>query len=160
VSVTLLAFDASGQLIGVHDRQSAQSFAGAITTEPVGKYAVPSAAPLGMCHYLDCQTFTIDLDGLLAPGIRSVAVAVSPYPGWPLAKFKRKAIKIVDPESKVEIGLSHIAVPWAGKKWGTLAGGLVLENDGFSWMPGGDMAGHGSLAGYVACWLRRLPVRP
>jgi hypothetical protein len=73
-----------------------------------------------------------------------------------LVQFRRKAIRIVDEESKVEIGLSPVVMPWVAKKWGILTGGLVFVNDVWSWLPAGDLVVAANLPGFQACWHQRL----
>jgi hypothetical protein len=163
-SLSLLAFDPAGRFVGVHDRQSpalfswGQSFSGAVKTERRTQYTVtPSGfGPPEWPYYSDAQAFTVDLDGLIAQGIWSLAIAVIPPRGYKLAKARRKAIRIVDADRKIEIGLSHVAVPWVGTKWGILAGGLVYVDDGWSWLPGGDLVANANIPQYQACWHQRL----
>jgi hypothetical protein len=163
-TVSLLAFDAAGRFVGIDQKQSASfsalfssavEFNGAVATVMGAKYQ-PKMGVLRSPYYGDNQTFDVNLDALLAQGIWSLAVAMIPHPGWPLARFRRKAIRIVDADTKIEIALAHLSAPWVGKKWGMLAGGLVFANDGWSWLPGGDLVANANVPDFQGCWYQRL----
>jgi hypothetical protein len=162
--IHLLAFDAAGRFVGVLDKQStsqlpfgspATSFNGAVVTVGGGKYA-PDLGFIRSPYYRDHQAFDVNLDALIAQGIRSIAVAMIPHAGYRLARFRRKAVRIVDADSNLELGLSHVAAPWVGLKWSMLAGGIVFVNDGWRWLPAGDLVANRDVPVFGRCWFQRL----
>jgi hypothetical protein len=165
ITLALLAFDAAGRFLPAMPTDDTRltvvdgpAFNGAIVPRERAQYQ-PDIGTFRETYYSDARAFDVDLDGLIGQGVASLAVAMFPdrrAPADRLAEFRRKAVRIVDPESKVEIGLAHVAAPWVSKKWGILAGGLVFVNDGWSWLPAADLVANESLPEYQARWYERL----
>jgi hypothetical protein len=158
-AISLLAFDAAGRPVADDVKgqliTAGAAFNGAIQGFYPLKYQ-PHIGAFRSTYYEDHRSFDVDLDRLFAQGISSIAVAMTPGEWDRLAEFKRKAVRIVDPESKTEIALSHVVAPWVSTKWGMLVGGLVFVNDGWSWVPAGDFVVKTSAPDYQARWYQRL----
>jgi hypothetical protein len=159
----LLAFNAAGQFVAQHEKQSwgfapmtqDSSFNGAMTTESASKYQ-PNIGTFRSPYYPDHHTVTVDLNVLLEQGIYSIAIAVYPDAGWTLPQFKRKAIRIIDVNTNTEIGLFDVVAPWRGKKWSMLVGGLVFVNDVWSWLSCENLIVSDDLVSFQTCWYQRL----
>jgi hypothetical protein len=168
-TVGLLAFDAAGRFVPANAKGTmlladpslvmlpGPAFNGAVTFRERAKYQ-PDIGTFRTPYYRDAGTFDLDLDALLGQGIASLAVAMVPDHSYDdsLVQFRRKAVRIVDPESKVEIAITSVVAPWVSKKWGMLVGGLVFVNDGWSWVPAGDLIANESVPAYQARWGERL----
>jgi hypothetical protein len=162
--VKVLAFNAVGQFVCLHDAQSweLQLFSGnkAILNDAIKKVDRSTFKPkLGFLqspYYSDTHAVVVDLDSLCQQGIYSIAIWVETYSSFSVARFRKKAIRIVDLASNIEIGLFHIAFPWVSKKWSLLAGGIAFANDVWSWVPAGDLIANQNMAQCQHCWYQRL----
>jgi hypothetical protein len=170
-TVGLLAFDAAGRFVPANEKGTMliantrwvvltePALNGAITPKQRAEYQ-PNIGTFRTPYYRDSGTFDVDLDALLGQGIRSVAVAMVADHAHAfsdrLAKFRRKAVRIVDPESKVEIAATPVVAPWVSIKWGMLVGGIVFVNDAWSWLPAGDLVLRESVPDYQARWYERM----
>jgi hypothetical protein len=169
-TVILYAFDAAGRFVpanatrtmlpddaGVITIYRKPSFNDAIVPVPRDKYQ-PDIGTFRWPYYNDSSTIEIDLDALLGQGVSSLAVGMFPERGYGdrLVDFRRKAVRIIEPESRVEIAMTPVLAPFVCQKWSMLAGGLVFVNDGWSWVPADDLVAWENVEDFQARWNERL----
>jgi hypothetical protein len=145
-SVNLLAFDAAGQFV--------EQSGGALVSDDPRKYGTDPGF-LRRPYYWDEQCVAVDLDALLAAGVCSLAVTMVPPHGWRLARFRRKAIRIVETDTKTEIGVHHVVSSWLDKE-GLVVGGIVFANDCWSWVPAGEVVKNQSGSDFRSWWYQTL----
>jgi hypothetical protein len=151
VDFQLLAFNAAGRLLA-----TGSYLPGYRVTKVDDQKYQQHIGLFKWTYYHDGYAVVVDLDGLLAQGVVSLAVLAVPPWGWDLTSFRRKAVRLVDVGSGNEIGLCHIAAPRRNSNWSMLVGGLVFKDGELLWIPGGDSVFGLDMGLHGQCWRERL----